>query len=132
MNSWLENSEFLTREERLDILFQKKPTVSCSSVRRNRHERKVSDFPEEYTEKDHTSFYPCGVVIGSGTVLSAHNRDAGTRSLSWTARERKYDKNEPDTSIQPKIQAQIEHAITGPFPPDKMKSFLSQHGHIDN
>lgn len=125
MNNEVIETGLLNTEERIGAIINEKPTISCSTVELNSEAQYGFDFRMRDT------MYPFGVVIDKGTVLAAHRFDAGTVSISRTAKHRKYDKNEPDSSIQPKISAQIEHAIEGPFSADYHKEFISRHGHID-
>lgn len=112
--------------QRIENVLKHSPSISCSTVKFNKW-RKIYGFEH----KDNPTYYPFGVVVSSWIVLSVHNRDAGTVALSLTARHRKYDRNEPDTAIQPKIAAQLEHAIEWPFSRDYMRDFVAKHGHID-
>ena len=64
-------------------------------------------------------------------MLSAHRYDAGVQSISNTARKRKYDSKEIDTSIQPNIDAQLDYSLNGSFSRDYERRFENRHGAID-
>lgn len=125
MNNEVVKTGLLSTEERIGAIINEQPSISCSTV-----DLKASaQYGFDYFRRD--TMYPFGVVIDKGTVLAAHRFDAGTVSISRTSKHRKYDKNEPDSSIQPKIEVQLEHAIDGPFSTDYDNKLIAQHGHID-
>lgn len=125
MNNDIVQTELLNTEERIGAIINEQPSISCSTV-----DLKASaQYGFDYFKRD--TMYPFGVVIDKGTVLAAHRFDAGTVSISRTSKHRKYDKNEPDSSIQPKIEVQLEHALDGPFSTDYDNKLIAKHGHID-
>jgi hypothetical protein len=126
MNNDLVTTSMLTTEERIGNVVLEAPTIACSSVR-------LGESAEYgFDKKKMPTMYPFGVVITQGTVLSAYRFDGATKAISKTARQRKYDKAEVDTSIQPKIDAQLEYAVEGPFSKDYEEKFLKKHGgHIE-
>ncbi len=127
MNNDLMYTENLNTEERLSLLVNEKPVVSCSTVKlkKNKSGAVIAD------NADRETFGPFGVVVGQGTVLSAHRFDSGTVAVNDFSKYRKYDKNDPLNGIQPKISAQMEHALEGPFSYDYIKKVKSMHGHVD-
>ncbi len=125
MNNGVVKTGLLSTEERIGLIICEKPSISCSTVDLQSN----AEYGFNYSERD--TMYPFGVVIDKGTILAAHRFDAGTVAISRKSKHRKYDRNEPDTSIQPKIGAQIEHAIEGPFSKEYDQEFRSRYGHID-
>lgn len=129
-NTQMNNKQVFTRlmntKERIGTIINKKPSISCSTLEMNGL-IKYGINPE----KGGKTMYPFGIVINKGTILSANRFDSGTVAISRTAKHRKYDLNEPDTSIQPKIEAQIKYSTEGPFSKSEGKRFVKEHGHID-
>lgn len=123
MNNQVVRTNKMRTMERIGMITNEHPTISCSSIK--------IDAPKAYGHTSSKSMYPFGVVIGEGTVMSAHLYDGGISTISKTARHRKYDKHDKDSTIQPNIGAQIEHATNAPFSDDYMRKFEGKHGHID-
>lgn len=126
MNNRQVITELMNTEERIGTIINKKPSISCSTLElRGLVKYGVDPY------KSMRTMYPFGIVIKKGTILAANRFDSGTVAISRTAKHRKYDRNEPDTSVQPKIDAQIKYSIEGPFSNSNKVDFIKRHGHID-
>lgn len=98
-----ENNAFIkadniTVEDRIKLIMGLQPTISVSVLK-------------EGTRKE--SLYPFGLILSGGSVLSAHNDDAGTVAKNLYYRKSKYDHDEKTkgTSIQPNIEENIEKSL---------------------
>ncbi len=123
MNNPVASTSKMSVPERIGMIVHEDISVSCSTV--------PLGTEKQYGKKVPKTMYPFGVVIDSGTVLSAHRYDGGISTVSKTAKHRKYDKGEQDVSVQPNIAAQLEYALHGPFSDEYERELEKKHGHIN-
>ncbi|MEI8337583.1 MAG: hypothetical protein WCF92_00370 [bacterium] len=102
MNETSENNEVISTrglgtDTKLNLLIGLEPTISASAIR----------------EGDETSktFYPFGVILNQGKVLSAYKEDAGTITEGVYSRRSKYDKQTQGTSIQQNSATKLQEAV---------------------
>lgn len=124
MNNQLISTEEMGTEERIGMIIHERPSISCSTISLDSEAQYGTGFKSK-------TMYPFGVIISEGTILSAHRNDGGIETLSRTAKHRKYDRKNPDSSIQPNIAAQLEYALEGNFSREYDKEFREKHGEID-
>lgn len=124
MNNQLISTEEMNTEERIGMIIHEQPSISCSTV-------SLDTSPQYGTGFKAKTMYPFGLVVDEGTILSAHRNDGGIETISRTAKHRKYDTQDKDSSIQPNIEAQIEYAIEGNFSREYDRKFEARYGEID-
>lgn len=124
MNNQLIDTEQMTTEERIGMLIHEQPSISCSTISLDAKAQYGPGFKAK-------TMYPFGVVLNEGIILSAHRNDGGIETLSRTAKHRKYDAKNKDSSAQPNIAAQVEYAIDGKFSREYDRQFKTEHGGVD-
>lgn len=86
----------LSFEDKLKLLISVEPTISTFG------------FKQENGVK---FFYPCGVGLKGGRVLSAYKGDTGSFSHSAYKKVSKYDRNLTGFSIQPDIENRVQSSL---------------------
>ena len=124
MNNQLISTEEMTTEDRIGMILHEQPSISCSTVSLDSEKQYGPGFKSK-------TMYPFGVVLDEGIILSAHRNDGGIETVSRTAKHRKYDTKNKDSSVQPNIIAQVEHSIEGKFSREYDKQFKAEYGGVD-
>lgn len=122
-NNTMIQTEQMNILERVGMIVHEDISISCSTV--------STDTEKEYGKKTPKTMYPFGVVIDSGTILSAHRYDGGISTNHKIAKHRKYDRGDQSVGFQQHIEGQIEYALHGPFSHQYEKDFQKKHGHIN-
>ena len=124
MNNQLISTEEMTTEDRIGMILHEQPSISCSTVSLDSEKQYGPGFKSK-------TMYPFGVVLDEGIILSAHRNDGGIETVSRTAKHRKYDSKNKDSSVQPNIVAQVEYSIEGKFSREYDKQFKTEYGGVD-
>ena len=95
------NTKSMDAGDKLSFVIGLEPTISVSVVKEGNSDLKA--------------YYPFGIILGGGEVLSAYKEDSGTIAEGLHSRRSKYDAETKSTNIQPEAGVKLQSAVDFPL-----------------